>query len=160
MPRSWYWPFLWVTLVPLAAVPASVALGQNLPLLTPEQVGVAYGAGWAARDDAFSTLAPSLAALLAFAWLLAGNARTVWAALWAGAVAVAHLVVPGLIIAGTGLTGADGMHYVDWNPTRAIIFVAQVELWLGGVLAWLAFSLTTRVVDRVTQQRMEPVRQG
>lgn len=158
--RRWYWPFLWILIVPLATLPASIALQEGLDIYDQAQIGVAYGSTWVERDYALRTLAPALLNLLVFAWLLAGTIRTAWATLWIGVIAVARLAVPAVILFTTGVVGADGIHYVDWTPTRAMIFVAELELWLGGLLLWLLFALTTRVQDRYVEERMGPAEEG
>lgn len=147
--RRWFWPFLWVLLVPAASIPLTLYLQSRLVLYEGAEMGLGSGGPWAARDEALGTFAPAMLGLGAFAWCFFGNGRARWAALWAGIIGAAGAGVPFLVILNTDSLGPDNIHYVYWIPTATLVWVGTFNAWMAALFAAVAFRIVVQARDRV-----------
>jgi hypothetical protein len=146
--RRWFWPFLWVLLIPVVSVPLSVFFQSRMVLSEGSELGLGNGGPWAARDAALSTFFPALLNLLAFAWCILGDGRTRWAALWAGVIGAAGALLPFVVILNTDSLGPDGLHYVYWIPTVTLVWLGAFNTWLAALVATVVFRVFVQARDR------------
>ena len=146
--RRWYWPFLWVLLIPAVSVPLSVLLQTRITLYEGADLGLGSGGPWAARDSALSTFFPALLNLVAFAWCFLGDGRARWAALWAGVFGTAGALLPFLVMLNTDSLAQDGIHYVYWIPTVTLVWLGAFNSWLATLIATVGFRIFAQARDR------------
>jgi hypothetical protein len=146
--RRWFWPFLWVLLVPAISVPFSVVLQSRMTLHEGTELSLGSGGPWAARDAALTTFLPMLLNLVAFTWLVFGDGRTRWAAVWAGIIGGAGAVLPFLVILNTDSLGPDNIHYVYWIPTVSLVWLGAFNTWLAAIIAAIVFRAFVQARDR------------
>jgi len=148
LPRKWFWPFLWVLLIPAVSVPFSVFLQSHITLHEGADLGLGSGGPWAARDTALGTFSPALLNFAAFAWCILGDGRARWAALWAGTVGAASALIPFLVILNTDSLGQDGIHYVYWTPTVILVWLGVFNTWLAALIVAVGFRVFAQARDR------------
>jgi hypothetical protein len=146
--RKWFWPFLWVLLIPVISVPLSVFLQSRITLHEGTELGLGNGGPWAARDSALSTFFPALLNLVAFAWCFFGDGRARWAAIWAGIIGAAGAILPFVVMLNTDSLGQDNIHYVYWIPTVTLVWLGAFNTWLATVVAAVIFRFFVQVRER------------
>jgi hypothetical protein len=146
--RRWFWPFLWVLLIPAISVPFSVALQSRMTLYEGTELGLGSGGPWAARDEALATFLPAMLSLVAFAWCLLGDGRARWAAVWAGIIGGAGALLPFLVILSTDSLGPDNTHYVYWIPTASLVWLGAFNTWLAAIIGAVVFRIFVQARDR------------
>jgi len=157
--RRWFWPFLWVLLIPVVSVPLSVFLQSRMVLSEGTELGLGNGGPWAARDSALGTFFPALLNLLAFAWCIFGDGRTRWAAIWAGIIGAAGALLPFVVILNTDSLGPDGLHYVYWIPTVTLVWLGAFNTWLAALVATVVFRVFVQARDRARSAGPAPAQQ-
>jgi len=138
-------PFAWIALSALVSVPLAVYYEYDLALRTHQELGLAYGSRWALRDDVLAVMVPYALNLGAMVWLVNADGTTRWGAFWATAIGAARIVAPFALIYSASVTVPTGEHYVDWQTVRYLIWFLDAEMFILGLLAWLAFR---HFVDR------------
>jgi hypothetical protein len=147
--RKWFWPFLWVLLMPAVSAPLSVYLQSRITLYEGTELGLGNGGPWASRDEALGTFFPIMLNLVAFAWCIFGDGRARWAAFWAGVIGAGGAVVPFLVVLNTDSLGQDSIHYVYWFPTVTLVWLGAFNAWLAGLVAAIAFRVFVQARDRI-----------
>ena len=147
--RKWFWPFLWVLLIPAVSVPISVYLQSRMTLYEGTEMGLGSGGPWATRDSALGTFSPLMLSFVAFVWFFIGNGRARWAALLAGIIGAAGALVPFLVILNTDSLAPDNIHYVYWVPTVTLVWLGAFNAWLAALVAAVAFRVLVQARDRV-----------
>jgi hypothetical protein len=142
----WIWPFLWIVFIPLVTVPLSAAWLHRVVVVgyphCVERVGevhmfVPYECP---AGDMLPALLPGLLNLGAFFWVLSPRKRVQIAAVVAGSLGTARLLVPLLSIwrADTVVVGTLG----GWHIEHESVFVSLL-LWLLSVVAMLVFGVAS-----------------
>jgi hypothetical protein len=155
-PRRWFWPFLWVLLVPAISVPISILLQSRLTLQEGAELGLGDGGPWVDRQSALETFSPALLSLGALIWLFLGNGRARWAAFWAGLISAAGAAVPFFVILNTDSVGLNGVHYVYWIPTMSLVWLGAFNTWLAALVAALMFRIYVQARERARALEMAP----
>ena len=147
--RRWFWPFLWVLLIPAVSVPLTIFQQSRITLQEGTEMSLGSGGLWVTRDSALGTFSPAMLNLVAFAWCFFGNGRARWAALWAGIIGAAGAFLPFLVMLNTDSLGPDGVHYVYWIPTVTLVWLGAFNAWLAALVAAIAFRIVCQARDRV-----------
>ena len=162
--RKWFWPFVWVLLIPVVSVPLSVFFQSRILLYEGTELGLGNGGPWAVRDQALGTFFPALLNLVAFAWCFIGHGRTRWAAVWAGIIGAAGAILPFVVMLNTDSLGQDNIHYVYWIPTVTLVWLGAFNTWLATAVATAAFRFFVQARERARgaapareQQYLSPV---
>jgi hypothetical protein len=158
--RRWFWPFLWVLLIPLVTVPLSAFLQSRITLHEGTELGLGNGGPWAARDQALATFFPTFLNLAAFVWFVFGDGRTRWAALWAGLVGAAGALLPFAVILNTDSLGPDNMHYVYWIPTVTLVWLGAFNTWLAAGVSAVLFRVFIQARDRARAAMPAPAQEA
>jgi hypothetical protein len=133
-------PFVWLTLSSIVAVPVAIYLQADMTLHTGAQLGLAYGDSWVLRDDFLATIVVYGLNLGAIVWLFNADGSTRWAAFWATLLGLTKLVTPiALSTMADVPVGAD-RHYVDWSTLRVVIWFADAQLFVLGLMLWAVFA--------------------
>jgi hypothetical protein len=146
--RRWFWPFLWVLLIPVVSVPLSVFLQSRITLHEGTELGLGNGGPWAARDQALGTFFPTFLNFAALIWCFIGDGRTRWAAVWASLIGAAGALLPFAVILNTDSLGLDGIHYVYWIPTVTLVWLGAFNTWLAAGVVAVAFRVFVQARDR------------
>jgi hypothetical protein len=138
--HSWHMPFAWFVVSCAITIPLAIYMQQDLVHLTGSEIGAAYGTDWVLRDDYLETIVPYLFSIVAGVWLIDGSGTTRWAALWCLVAAIGRLAVPLWIVNGPDITGVTGQHYIDWATLRPLLYFADLQMALFGVMVWALFG--------------------
>jgi hypothetical protein len=162
--RKWFWPFVWVLLIPVVSVPLSVFFQSRITLHEGTELGLGNAGPWVARDSALATFFPALLNLVAFAWCFFGDGRARWAAVWAGVIGAADAILPFVVMLNTDSLGQDNIHYVYWIPTVTLVWLGAFNTWLATAVATAAFRFFIQARERARvavpareQQYLSPV---
>lgn len=138
--HRWYMPFLWFALSCAATVPLAVYWQLDLVSVPAAELGLGYGNSWVLRDKYLETIVPYGMSLVAGCWLIDSEGTTRWAAFWALLAAVARIAVPLWIVNGPDITAATGQHYIDWGTLRPLLWFADFQMVMLGVMMWALFG--------------------
>jgi hypothetical protein len=138
--HRWWMPFALFTLSCAATIPFAIYEQLDLITLTGAEIGVPYGSEWVARDQYLETIVPYLFSLVAGVWLLDGDGSTRWAAFWALCAAIARIATPLWIVTVPDVTGVSGQHYIDWGTLRPLLWFADFQMAMLGVMLWAIFG--------------------
>jgi len=138
--HRWYMPFIWITLSSLISVPLAVYFELGMPLRQGSELGLAYGGSWVARDDFLAAIVPYLLGLGSAIWLFNADGSTRWAAFWAVLIAVARIAAPVTLASMSDVTLGSGLHYVDWNTVRVLVWFQDFQMFAAGVMLWAVFA--------------------
>lgn len=138
--HRWWMPFAWFALSCAITIPCAIYEQMELVTVPGADLGVAYGSEWVARDRYLETIVPYLFSLVAGVWLLDADGSTRWAAFWALCAAIARIAVPLWIVTVPDITGPTGQHYIDWGTLRPLLWFADFQMAMLGVMLWALFG--------------------
>ena len=138
--HSWHMTFAWFVVSCAVTIPLAIYMQQDLVHLAGAEIGAAYGTDWVLRDDYLETIVPYLFSIVAGVWLIDGDGTTRWAAFWCLLAAIGRLAVPLWIVNGPDITGVTGQHYIDWTTLRPLLYFADLQMVLLGVMLWALFG--------------------
>lgn len=138
--HRWWMPFLWLAASSLIAVPVAIYLQLDMQLQTGAELGLPYGEHWVLRDHFLETILIYVLNLGCAIWLLDADGSTRWAAFWALLLAIARIATPITLVALADVQMATGQHYVDWATMRIVVWFADVELFIFGLMLWAVFA--------------------
>jgi hypothetical protein len=138
--HRWYMPFAWITLSSLISVPLAIYLQGGLTMHPGSELGLAYGSHWVLRDDFLETIVPYVTSLGCAIWLFNGDGSTRWAAAWALAAGIFRLALPIALAGMADATLANGQHYIDWHTLRVVIWFADIQMFVIGIMLWVGFA--------------------
>lgn len=138
--HRWFMPFAWIALSSLIAAPAAAYLEHGMILHQGTEVGLAYGSGWALRDDVLASMTPYLLHLGAAIWLFNASGTTRWAAFWALLVGAARIIAAVALAVMSDVPVAGDIHYVDWHTLRFMVWFQDGQMFVLGLLCWAAFA--------------------
>jgi hypothetical protein len=133
-------PFLWFVISCAVTIPWAIYLQLDLVSVTGAEIGIPYGTDWVLRDDYLETIVPYLFSIVAGVWLIDGDGTTRWAALWCLLAAIGRLAVPLWIVNGPDVVAATGQHYIDWTTLSPLLWFADLQMALLGVMLWALFG--------------------
>lgn len=135
-----YMPFLWLTLSSLIAVPAAMYFEAGMTMRDGAELNLAYGQTWVLRDEFLASIVVYLLNLGCALWLFDGDGGARWAAFWALLVAIAKIVAPVFLVTMSDVAMPSGQHYIDWHTLRIVIWFADAQMFLFGIMMWGVFN--------------------
>jgi hypothetical protein len=138
--HNWYMPFVWLAVASLVSVPVAIYLQHDMQMHTGSELGLAYGHAWVLRDDFLATIVVYALNLGAVIWLFNADGSTRWAAFWATLLGITKVVLPIAISTMADVPVGAERHYVDWNTLRVVVWFADAQLFLAGLMMWGAFA--------------------
>jgi hypothetical protein len=134
-------PFLVFTLTSVVTIPWAIYSQAGLALVPAVDLGQTPPQNeWAIRDSYLQTILPYLFSIIAGVWLIDSEGTTRWAAFWALGAAIGRLAVPLWIVTAPDVVGITGHHYIDWTTLQPILWFADLQMALVGVLFWAVFG--------------------
>jgi hypothetical protein len=73
-------------------------------------------------------------------WLLDPDGSTRWAAFWSLLVGLSRLVIPFVLAANADVGLATGEHYVNWHMLRIVLWFADAQMFVLGLMLWAVFA--------------------
>jgi hypothetical protein len=138
--HNWYMPFVWLAIASAVSVPVAVYLQQDMQMHAGTELGFAYGTSWVLRDDFLATIVVYGLNLGTVIWLFNADGSTRWAAFWASLLAITKIVVPISLSTMADVAVGTDRHYVDWNTLRVVIWFADAQLCVLGLMIWAVFA--------------------
>jgi hypothetical protein len=135
---------LWlIVLAPLLTVPLTQAATQSLvntDSCSNIQLDFIGGSASCQTDSLVVALAPGLVNLVPLLWLVSKDARTRKAALVAGLLGTARLVMPAAALLSSGPISIISWGFVKAYPNDQTVVGASIVLWLVTVVTTLVFA--------------------
>lgn len=138
--HRWWMPFLWLALSSLIAVPVAVYFQNGMELRPGSEIGLAYGESWALRDHVLESIVVYVLNLGCAIWLFTSDGSTRWAAFWSLLLAILRIAAPITLVSMADVPLATGQHFIDWSTMRFLLWFADVELFILGLMLWAVFA--------------------
>lgn len=138
--HNWYMPFVWLAIASGVSVSVAVYLQQDMQMNAGAELGFAYGNAWVLRDDFLATIVVYGLNLGTIIWLFNPDGSTRWAAFWASLLAIAKIAVPISLSTMADVSVGTDRHYVDWSTLRVVVWFADAQLFVLGLMVWGAFA--------------------
>ena len=138
--HKWYMPFAWLAASCAITIPWAIYGQLGLHPVGPADLGLSYGTEWVLRDEYLETIVPYLFSLVAGVWLIDGDGTTRWAAFWALLAAIGRAAVPLWIVTAPDIVDANGQHYIDWETLRPLLWFADFQMAMLGLMFWAMFG--------------------
>jgi hypothetical protein len=138
--HKWYVPFIWFAVSCAATIPLAIYWQLDIATVPGTEIGVPYGTEWMLRDDYLETIVPYLFSIVAAVWLIDGDGTTRWAAFWCLLASIGRIAVPLWIVNGPDVVAPSGQHYIDWVTLRPLLWFADFQMAMVGVMFWALFG--------------------
>jgi hypothetical protein len=133
-------PFAWLTVSWLVAVPLAIYFQNGMPMRLGTEIGAGYGDDWVLRDHFLETIVAYVLNLGCAIWLLDQDGSTRWAAFWSLLLGIGRIVVPIALVTQADIAIANGQHYIDWHMLRIVVWFADIQMLVLGLMTWIVFA--------------------